>query len=201
MLFHISGTSGSGKTTIGKQLENIKNTVVIDTDDIDDKNALKILSDPQFTYLFENSKTINGFWNILDKKNNDTLLELLEKNKDKNIILVGMTVYPPSETGVIGYSINVSDDEIFYRTNKTELNTLCSNCKELKDLFDKEKNKYIISLKMLFEYKIRQSFPIVPSQITDNIEMRKKYDTDKGYKYLKHDEIIENIKKQIENNK
>lgn len=45
MLFHISGPNGSGKTTLGKKLESIPDTIIIDTDEIDDINALEILSE------------------------------------------------------------------------------------------------------------------------------------------------------------
>lgn len=44
MIIHIKGVSGSGKTTLGNKLrKEIKNSIVIDTDDIDDKNATEII--------------------------------------------------------------------------------------------------------------------------------------------------------------
>lgn len=120
----------------------------------------------------------------------------------KNIIIVGMTVYPPAETGVHGYSIDISSDNIFYQINKRSLSEICSNSNELTKLLENEKNKYLVDLLILFKYKIRQSFPVIPFQIDSSIEMRKKHDTEIGYKYIKSEEIIKDIIKTIsESNK
>ncbi len=35
MIIHILGKAGAGKTTLGKRLSKLPNTVVFDTDDID----------------------------------------------------------------------------------------------------------------------------------------------------------------------
>jgi hypothetical protein len=197
MLFHICGPSGSGKTTLGKKLESIPNTFIIDTDEIDDYNALEILSEPKYQHFFISENTIDGFWKMLEQKNSSVLLDLLEKNKDKIIIIVGMTIYPPAETGVKGYSIDISANNNFYQINKRSLNEICSNSNELNQLFENEKNKFIVDLIILFKYKIRQSFPIIPFQLDNGIEMRKKHDTELGYKYLKPEEIYTDIEKII----
>ena len=49
MILHIVGPSGSGKTTLGNKIrKSLKNVIVIDTDDIDDPNALKLLKKYSF---------------------------------------------------------------------------------------------------------------------------------------------------------
>jgi hypothetical protein len=197
MLFHICGPSRSGKTTLGKKLESISNTFVIDTDEIDEANALEILYEPKYKHFFTNDNTIDGFWKMLDQKNIDKISELIIKNKDKNIIIVGMTIYPPAETDVKRYSIDISTNDNYYEINKRSLNQICSNCTELNKLFENEKNKFIIDLIILFKYKIRQSFPIIPFQIDKEIEIRKKHDLELGYKYLKSEEIFIDIEKTI----
>ena len=53
MLFHITGPAGSGKTTLGNKLSKIPNTMIIDTDEIDDSNAMDIISDTKFNELFK----------------------------------------------------------------------------------------------------------------------------------------------------
>ena len=68
MLFHITGPAGSGKTTLGNKLSKIPNTIIIDTDEIDDTNAMDIITDPKFNELFKNEKTVNGFFQILEQR-------------------------------------------------------------------------------------------------------------------------------------
>ena len=51
-IIHIIGSTGSGKTTLGKLLSKHKNVIIIDTDDIDDKNALKIIEDHKYNEFF-----------------------------------------------------------------------------------------------------------------------------------------------------
>lgn len=193
MLFHITGPSGSGKTTLGNKLSKIPNTIIIDTDEIDDTNAMDIIMDPKYKELFKNENTINGFFNILEQRNMEELGKILESNKKSNIIIVGMTVYPPKETNVIGYSIDISVDDNYYQLNKRTLDSICSNCIELKDLLETRTSKYIIDLTMLFKYKIRRSFPIIPYQIEDGIKMRKSHAQELGYKYMSQEKIVEDI--------
>lgn len=193
MLFHITGPTGSGKTTLGNKLSKIPNTVIIDTDEIDDTNAMEIIGDSKFNELFKNESTVNHFFKLLEQKNSEKLGELLELNKGSNIIIVGMTIYPPGETGVQGYSIDISSDANYYQLNKRTLDSICSNCVEIKNLFEKEKSKYKIDLIMLFKYKIRFQFPIIPSQVEDGIKIRKAHAQELGYKYLSQEKIVEDI--------
>jgi len=193
MLFHITGPAGSGKTTLGNKLSKIPNTVIIDTDEIDDANAMDIINDPQFNKLFKNENTVDEFFQILEQKNMEKLGEILKENKNSNIIIVGVTMYPPGETAVQGYSIDISADSNYFQLNNRTLDSICSNCVDLKDLMEKEPNKYKIDLIMLFKYKIRRSFPIIPIQINDGIELRKKHAHEIGYKYLSQEKIVEDI--------
>jgi len=193
MLFHITGPTGSGKTTLGNKLSKIPNTIIIDTDEIDDTNAMDIILDPKFNELFKNENTINGFFQILEQRNLEKLGEILETNKNSNIIIVGMTIFPPGETAVQGYSIDISADDNYYQLNTRTLDTICSNCVDLKDLMEKETNKYKADLIMLFKYKIRRSFPIIPYQIDEGIELRKKHAQEIGYKYLSQEKIVLDI--------
>jgi hypothetical protein len=198
MLFHITGPSGSGKTTLGKKLANLPNTVVIDTDDIDDTNGIQIITNPEHDKLFTSEESIGGFWNLLERKNMEELSVLLEKNKGKNIIMVGMTIYPPRETDVHGYSIDVESNNLYTQLNSRTLESICSNCGELGELIKNEKNKYKADLMMLFKFKIRRSFPIIPIQIDEGIELRKKHCEEIGYKYMKQDDIVQDITKLID---
>jgi hypothetical protein len=193
MLFHITGPSGSGKTTLGEKLSKIPNTIIIDTDEIDDSNAMSIIENPAYKDFFKDEKATEKFWKMLEQKNMEKLGTLLKKNKDLHIIIVGMTIYPPGETNVQGYSIDISSDLNYYILNKRTLETICKNSKDLSNLLEKNKNKYICDLTILFKYKIRYPFPIIPFQIEDGIEIRKKHSDELGYKYLSQEKIIEDI--------
>lgn len=201
MLFHITGPSGAGKTTLGKKLENIENTIVIDTDEIDDTNALEILSNPKYEHFYKNEKTTEGFWKMLEQKNLDKLFEILEQNKNKNIILVGLTIFPPPETAVIGYSIDIDSTTNFFQLNTRTLESICENCSDLTNLLKNEKNKFKVDLEILFRYKIRGSFPVIPFRIDESIEMRKKYAEEIGYKYMNFNDIFDDINKIIKESK
>lgn len=201
MLFHITGPSGSGKTTLGNKLSKIPDTIIIDTDDIDDTNAMNIITDPNFNELFKNENNVDGFFQILEKRNLEKLDEILKANKKSNIIIVGMTIYPPEETVLQGYSIDISSDANYYQLNTRTLDSICSNCVDLKDLMEKETNKYKSDLIMLFKYKIRLSFPIIPHQIDEGIELRKKHSEEIGYKYLSQEKIVSDIINTISKSK
>ena len=200
MIIHILGKPGTGKTTLGKRLSKLPNTVVIDTDDIDDSNAFEILSNSKYEYFFKNENTIGGFWKMLEQHNLDKLFEILEQNKNKHVIIVGLTIFPPQETAVIGYSIDIDSTTNYFQINKRTLNDICTNCKDLTELFEKEKNKLKLDLEILFKYKIRNEFPLIPFRIDEAIEMRKKHSEEIGYKYMKVDDIYNDISKIISKN-
>lgn len=199
MLFHITGPSGSGKTTLGHKLSkiNFPNTKIIDTDEIDDQNAMEIIENSEFKDFFTNENTMKKFWKMLDQKNIETISKLFEEYKDSNIIIVGMTIFPPEETNVQGYSIDISPDIYFHQLNKRTLKSICTNCEAIKDLLDKSENQFISDLIMLFKYKLRNGFPITPLEIGVSIEIRKKQAHDLGYKYLSQEKIVEDINKTL----
>lgn len=87
MIYHIIGNSGSGKTTLGKNIIKIKNKniIVIDTDDIDDHNSIKIVN----KYSLDNKKSWNDMEKELSKMNKKDMEKILKNNKDKIIIFVG----------------------------------------------------------------------------------------------------------------
>ena len=103
---------------------------------------MEIISNPECSKLFVSEETVGEFFNLLERKNMERLGMLLEKNKDKNIIIVGMTIYPPGETAVLGYSIAIESDNLYTQLNTRTLDTICSNSDELKNLLVEEKNKF-----------------------------------------------------------
>jgi broad-specificity NMP kinase len=66
MIIHITGVSGSEKTTLGKKIAKL-GILVIDTDEIDDKNAIQILNDKNYDDLFADN--LDKFYALKDKMN------------------------------------------------------------------------------------------------------------------------------------
>lgn len=95
MIIHITGCAGSGKTTLGKRLAKNKKIVVIESDEIEDKNAIKIINNKKYDNLFT-MKNIGKFFELLKEKNESTLDDMINKIKkkypDKIIIVVGLTI-------------------------------------------------------------------------------------------------------------
>ena len=85
MIIHILGEPDAGKTTLGKRLSKLPNTVVIDTDDIHDLNSIKIIS----KYSFETKSNARLFDKEVEKKNKKDIDRIIKDNQDKTIIFVG----------------------------------------------------------------------------------------------------------------
>jgi adenylate kinase family enzyme len=81
MIIHIAGQSGSGKSTLGNKLSKHKQFIVIDTDDIDDRNSLSVLQ--QKTMVINSIKDIDKFWNKTFKKNQNDPSKIYRKSKKK----------------------------------------------------------------------------------------------------------------------
>lgn len=62
--------------------QGCKNSIIIDTDDIDDPNSIKIINKYSFTTKTDNKK----FDSELAKLNKIEINKILNKNKNKNII-------------------------------------------------------------------------------------------------------------------
>ncbi len=85
MIIHIQGPSGSGKSSLGRRLSKLKNTVVLDTDEPDDRIKVEAME--------KYKPRTKSEWKQVDKiiaaNNREDLEDFLEKNKNKNIIFVG----------------------------------------------------------------------------------------------------------------
>lgn len=196
MIIHILGPSGSGKTTLGKKLAKInKNIIVLDTDDIDDKNILKLL--PKYNMKYQKNRT--KIFNERAKLNKSDLNKFLDKNKDKDIIFVGfdfdgMEKIPKLATKK--YSIKIDHDTLFRQYNLRTLNLISKYKKDLEKLLkNKRQNIDNIWSLLSYKYKIRNGlFGMNPPQISNDIKNRKKEAKKKKYKYITSDEIFKDIK-------
>lgn len=87
MIIHISGSSGSGKTTLGNKLKkHLKNIVVYDVDDL----HLNPKTRPKYWNKLSKTITISKAKNIWKKLIHKTIQDIIQQNKNKNIIFVGL---------------------------------------------------------------------------------------------------------------
>lgn len=199
MIIHILGHSGSGKTTLGEKLSKLKNTIVLDTDDIDDLNSIKLLN----KYNIENKQEDAKFNKEKSKLNKEKLSKFIQKNSSKNIIFVGfdfggMENIP--RLANLKYSIKIDPDTLFRQYNLRTLNIITENAQEIELLL---RNKKITIKKMvsiiLYKYKIRRGFLCDNiTELKDSIKKTLKRDKKRGYKVKTNDEIFKEIKEKIE---
>jgi uridine kinase len=195
-IIHITGTSGSGKSTLGQIIESrFKNVMVIDTDDIDDSS---------FNYLFEND---NEFRNSLksgsddaEKKHIDLNIQkrdkIIQDNKDKNIVFVGLTV-SLDDIDHIGYFLDTSLNTNFRQANLRTLKDIVKNYGQLEKLYQEEDIEFIDIL-TLYQYKIRLKFPVHFDEVKDRLERMKKISLEKNYKVMTGQEILDDLRNILE---
>jgi len=145
MIIHINGPSGSGKSKLGKRLLHIlQNTLIIDTDDINDSNKLKELEKYS---SFRNQKKINNFINNVNILNKKTIKKILSNNKNKNIIFVGLLhddmkklKYKINKT----YIINIDAKTLWKQYNLRTINYINKNYDKIKKLLKSKLHPDII---------------------------------------------------------
>ena len=84
-IIHVAGPSASGKSSLGDRLKTIKNIIILDTDEIDDANCIKYLEKSPFS----NKKEFKLLENGVKSDNKKDIDLFLNKNKEKNIIIIG----------------------------------------------------------------------------------------------------------------
>jgi adenylate kinase family enzyme len=192
MIIHILGKTGTGKTTLGKRLSKLPNTVVIDTDDIDDPNALKLLS----KYDFENKKSINNYFAELAKLDQKDLNKFIEKNKNKNIILTGF-LFGMNINVDKGYYIKIDDDLHYKQFNLRTLESIKNNYNLIKKLLKMDIPREKIQRYTTIKAKIRGPFMVPDFVWKDFVGNPKKEAMEIKYEYMNNDKIFENISKLL----
>jgi uridine kinase len=204
MIIHIIGVSGSGKTTLGNKLRaKIKNSVVIDTDDIDDKNAIDIIEDTKYNSYFCEKK-LNKFFDLKEKMNYNDVKKIIKQCEDNNkiLIFIGLSFYgkaDPTNYADYKYFIDIDPEDNFRYVTSRNIDDICKECKNLKLLMKKEKNPYKLQMLILHKYKIRGGFRHM-NQIVNNIDFFKKNARKEKYKIMSSNDIYDDIIKKIKQN-
>ena len=152
MIIHIDGITGSGKTTLGKQISSKLKIDIIELDDIHNKNAQNLLSNYNFdinqidivkyqTYLEFNNELLKKFMDELLEINQIEINEKLQNYKDKHLLITGNL-----ENIVInvnkGYYIKLEKDIYYKQYNTKVLNRIYENYNEIKEILNSEISLY-----------------------------------------------------------
>ena len=204
MIIHIKGVSGSGKTTLGNKLrKEIKNSIVIDTDDIDDKNATEIIEDKKYNSYFSEKK-INKFYDLKAKMNYNDVKKIIKQCEDNNktLIFVGLSFYgkaDPINYADYKYFIDINPEDNFRYVTTRNIDDFCKECKNLKSLMKKETNPYKLQMLILHKYKIRGGLRQM-NQLVSNINFFKKKAKKEKYKIMSSSDIYDDIINKIKQN-
>ena len=194
-IIHIMGPSGSGKTTLGKRLSQLPNTLVIDTDDIDDPNSMAIIP----KYAFTSKKDDTNYEKELGKLNKKQLDDIIKTNKGKIIIFVGFFhagMRFMEKKVDKGYSIKVTPETLWRQYNMRTATYIHENYDEIKQMLSS--NMSIDKIQMIFSKKfgIRKGFDCGGlddmKKFIERQEIRAK---ENGYFYGTSDEIFKTIYK------
>ena len=192
MIIHIDGPSGSGKSTLGRKIAKDKRFIVIESDEIDDINAVKIIKDKKYNNLFT-MKNVDKFFDLLKQKSEESLEIVIEKlSKFKKIIVViGLTINVKDVDKK--YFIKINLDTLYKNIHNRTFNDICDNKEDIDKLMKKEKNIHKINMLLLFKYKIRTPVPTIPPKIETDIKNREKQARKNKYKILSSDNIYKEI--------
>ena len=195
MIIHIAGGSGSGKSYIGNQLKKNKNLIVVDTDDIADKNSRNLKeTSKKYNKLVELQDDDRFF--MVQKLNMKDIKKLINEAKktNKDLVIVGIAFggeVDPNKYADIKLFIKI-DPEIHYkRVALRTIDEFYKNHDKLVDLFKSDQPPNIIN-----EY-IFDTLAMKKTEITsydDFIKSEKKFQSmfkKNKYNFLTSDEIFE----------
>ena len=198
MIIHILGPSGSGKTTLAKKIaKKYKNTIIVDTDDIDDPNSLKLLR----KYTLSDKKNLKNFDKELAIINKKDLDKIIKNNKDKNIIFAGffhIGMKHLEKKVNEGYMIEISPEKLWRQYNLRTATYIHTNYNEIKSLLNSKKNPEKIQMIFSKKFGIRNGFECAgPNDFKDFLKKQKKEAKEKKYYYGTSDKIYKKINKLL----
>jgi len=188
-IINIIGARGSGKSylleLIKKRLGNA--ALYIDTDDINDKNALKYLEEKHLT-----SKNTDDYLKYLDKKNKEDLKELisaaLEKNKD--IIVTGILI---NKIATEKYCIRIDLINYYKQLTAQSIEMAAKHAKDIKRLLGKNLPLEHIYEVCVRKYKIKPGCLIPPEHAEELLSKTYKQAKLYNYKILPFDHIFVSV--------
>jgi shikimate kinase len=186
-LIHISGASGSGKSSLGARIKELKRFEVIETDDINDRHALGLIRKHELT----RSK--------VKQLDTQQFAKLIQRSK-RDVVIVGRIIDMSSVRKLIGehkfhgFYLDVDADTVFRRLNTRHIELIRDRATEMIALLRSRKYSVDeIEALFLHEFEIRRSMPTfadaVKRGIAEDIRLAKK----EKYRILKPDQILKQL--------
>ena len=198
-IIHITGPSGAGKSTLLRKIRNKygDKIAIIDTDIVDDKNALKLLKTPLYKRYVELGD-MDKFYERKTELNLNYVTKILKIQKDngKVFIIVGHSFEGSSDPKHISnykFCINVDIDDLYKRVYLRTLKDICTNSTSISKLLKSSEHPQVIKLLCLYKFHIRQDF--IGDYFTYKVNIEKFYNKMKenGYEILNAADIYKNI--------
>ncbi len=196
LIISITGTSGSGKSTMGDIIKNrFKNVMVIDTDDIDDKSFIHLFeTNQEFKQMIKTNtgepQKIHEALNYVERD------RIIKENPTKNIIFVGMTV---GLDGIehMGYFLDTPSELNFRRINQRTIRDICKKSTQLEKMYLEEDVEFT-DLLSLYVFKIRQKFPVSFGAVKERIhKMREDYSA-QNFKIMTGQQILTDLESHLQ---
>jgi len=157
-IIHITGPSGSGKSSMIDKLNKHKNIIILDTDIIDDKHALDLLKNDKYKKYISNGN-IYLFFKQKDKLNSQYLKNFIKDNYDKIIIIIGLA-FGDSPKNISNYKfcIKIDPETLYKRVYLRTLFDICTHSNEIEKLLKSKIHPEIIKILIVHKFHVRQDF-------------------------------------------
>lgn len=207
-IVHIDGVPGSGKTSLGRQLNSIPHLAILDMDDIYDQNGRLLLEsrDSPDTECMDETKhpDMGVFLERLQTRNVRSLRTYIDdvhthayQSGVQLIVLIGIVIDVRS---IATYRIflDLPTREIWRRLNRRNLSSLVQNQVAIeRSLSDSTLSPRQVAFRLLFEYQVRCSFLTEESDVRD-MKTRMVTDAqDSGYLFVDSDSALLMVAKLI----
>jgi uridine kinase len=205
MIIHISGPSGSGKTTLLDRLKKKigSKAIFIDTDEIDDKHALKLLKIPKVKKLIEQCN-LNAVFKLKTAANVKYIKKMMAKANEtgKAIIIVGLAfggAADPAGYATKKYYIDTPMEVVYKRIQLRTLDEIVSQKDAIKKIINSNVNAEIKKFLAVHKLKIRQDLLAPWCPFKEDWAIFIRTHKKQGYKFMLADKIEESIYDDIDN--
>ncbi|SIP86155.1 Putative helicase [Pacmanvirus A23] len=201
ILIHVSGPSGGGKTTmmkiISSKLTKIKkqNTLLVDTDEIDDRIILQLIQNPKYQKWFDNPNDKNKakIGKIHSKFVREEFKKLLATGK--NIVLFGISLGYIHDADY-KYTIKIDPETCYKQSMLRTLNDITQNADKIRKVLKSNLSPEVIRTYCIHKFHLRHNFISGVSSLDTWREFYKE-EAKAGYTALPFDNIIDKIIKLL----